>query len=330
MGLFDIFKNKPESAPAPGATPTPAPADGSAAAPAAPKSGPRYQGSNYVAPGPPAPMPVPAPGQQFMPPPMPEMPAPGEMPELPFQPENVLEELLLIATVNEAARPDFYRALLGEEVLLVLAPQEGQEPGEATLEEGAQIQLQVLQDNKIPIFSSVARMSDNGVDNGPVTYVRIPGHAFFQMTQGQDVVLNPFSAAGKLLPADEIGAMLSGQLTQAGGLPPDAQVTLSQPENLPEGLEDSLRAFGATVPTVRAIYLAQMGLANDPAQPPRLLLAFDTTDQNPEFLPQLGPALEGHTGEYQHVDLMLLDLNSDEGVNPYFKMEEVQPVYVVA
>lgn len=328
MGLFDIFK-KPESTPVP-ATPTPPPADGSAPAPAAPKAGPRYQGSNYVAPGPPAPMPVPAPGQQFMPPPMPDMPNPGEMPELPFQPENVLEELLLIATVNEAARPDFYRALLGEEILLVLAPQEGQEPGEATLEEGAQIQLQVLQDNKIPVFSSVARMSDGGVDNGPVTYVRIPGHAFFQMTQGQDVVLNPFSAAGKLLPADEIGAMLSGQLTQAGGLPPDAQVTLSQPENMPEGLEDSLRAFGATVPTVRAIYLAQMGLANDPAQPPRLLLAFDTTDQNPEFLPQLGPALEGRTGEYQHVDLMLLDLNSDEGVNPYFKMEEVQPVYVVA
>jgi len=326
MGLFDIFK-KPESTPTP-ATPTPAPGDGGA--PAAPKAGPRYQGSNYVAPSAPAPMPVPAPGQQFMPPPMPDMPNPNEMPELPFQPENVLEELLLIATVNEAARPDFYRALLGEEILLVLAPQEGQEPGEAILEEGAQIQLQVLQDNKIPVFSSVARMSDGGVDNGPVTWVRIPGHAFFQMTQGQDVVLNPFSPAGKLLPADEIAAMLSGQLTQPGGLPPDAQVTLSQPENLPEGLEDSLRAFGATVPTVRAIYLAQMGLANDPAQPPRLLLAFDTTDQNPEFLPQLGPALEGRTGEYQHVDLMLLDLNSDEGVNPYFKMAEVEPVYIVA
>jgi hypothetical protein len=320
MGLLDIFKNKPQ--PTPPATPTPAPADGT---PAAPKAGPRYQGSNYVAPA--APTPVPAPNQQFMPPPMPE---PQDMPELPFQPENILEELLLIATVNEAARPDFYRALLGEEILLVLAPQEGQEPGEATLEEGQQIQLQVLQDNKIPVFSSVARMSDGGVDNGPVTYVRLPGHAFFQMTQGQDVVLNPFSPAGKLLPADEIGAMLSGQLTQPAGLPPDAQVTLSQPENMPEGLEDSLRTFGATVPTVRAIYLAQMTLANDPSQPARLLLAFDTTDQNPEFLPQLGPALEGRTGDYQHVDLMLLDLNSEEGVNPYFKMPEVQPVYIVA
>jgi len=319
MGLLDIFKNKPQSTP-PAATPS-TPAEG---APAAPKAGPRYQGSNYVAPA--APTPVPAPNQQFVPP----MPEPQDLPELPFQPENILEELLLIASVNEAARPDFYRALLGEEVLLVLAPQEGQEPGEAQLEEGQQIQLQVLQDNKIPIFSSVARMSDGGVDNGPVTYVRLPGHAFFQMTQGQDVVLNPFSPAGKLLPADEIGAMLSGQLTQAGGLPPDAQVTLSQPETMPEGLEDSLRAFGATVPSVRAIYLAQMTLANDPSQPARLLLAFDTTDQNPEFLPQLGPALEGRTGEFQHVDLMLLDLNSEEGVNPYFKMDDVQPVYIVA
>ena len=318
MGLLDIFKNKPQ--PTPAATPAPASADGTPA----PKAGPRYQGSNYVTPSAPEPMPMPAPGQQFMSPPMPEMP------ELPFQPENVLEELLLIATVNEAARPDFYRALMGEEILLVLAPQEGQEPGEAILEEGAQIQLQVLQDNKIPIFSSVARMSDGGVDNGPVTWVRLPGHAFFSMTQGQDIVLNPFSVAGKLLPADEVAAMLNGQLTQPGGLPPDAQVTLSQPENMPEGLEDSLRAFGATVPSVRAIYLAQMGLADDPEQPPRLLLAFDTTDQNPEFLPQLGPALEGLTGDFQHVDLMLLDLNSGEGVNPYFNMPDIQPVYIVA
>ena len=323
MGLLDFLKNKPQPTSTPAATPAPASAEGTPA-PAAPKSGPRYQGSNYVtpaAPTPAPPMPTSATPQPLAPPPM---------PELPFQPENILEELLLVATVNEAARPDFYRALLGEEVLLVLAPQEGQEPGEAVLEEGQQIQLQVLQDNKIPIFSSVARMSDGGVDSGPITWVRLPGHAFFSMTQGQDIVLNPFSPAGKLLPADEVAAMLSGQLTQPGGLPPDAQVTLSQPENLPEGLEDSLRAFGATVPTIRAIYLAQMALANDSSQPTRLLLAFDTTDQNPEFLPQLGPVLEGHTGDFQHVDLMLLDLTSEEGVNPYFNMPDVQPVYIVA
>jgi hypothetical protein len=323
MGLLDFLKSdksKPQPDATPAASPAPASAEGTPAAPA-PKSGPRYQGSNYVAPTAPMPMPVPATPLPFSPPPM---------PELPFQPENMLEQLLLLATMDEAARPEFYRALLQEDILLVLAPQEGQEPGEAVLEEGQQIQLQVLQDNKIPIFSSEARLNDGGVDNGPVTWVRLPGHAFFSMTQGQDCVLNPFSVAGKLLPADEIGAMLSGQLTQPGGLPPDAQVTLGQPENIPAGLVDNLRAFGATVPTIRAIYLAQMTLANDPSQPPRLLLGFDTTDKNPEFLPQLGPALEGHTGDFQHVDLMLLDLDSEEGVNPYFKLPEVEPLYIVA
>ncbi|MGI4742993.1 MAG: enhanced serine sensitivity protein SseB C-terminal domain-containing protein [Janthinobacterium lividum] len=317
MGLLDFLKNKPQ--PTPDAAPTAAEGTQPAAQPGpTPKAGPRYQGSSYVAPAAPV---APATPLPLAPPPM---------PELPFQPANVLEELLLMATVNEEARPGFYQALLNEDILLVLAPQEGQVPGEAVLEEGAQIQLQVLQDNKIPIFSSEARLSDGGVDNGPVTWVRLPGHAFFNMTQGQDCVLNPFSVAGKLLPADEIGAMLSGQLGQPGGLPPDAQVTLSQPEQMPAGLAENLQAFGASVPSIRAIYLAQMGLANDPSQPQRLLLAFDTTDQNPDFLPQLGPALEGHTGEYQHVDLMLLDLNSEEGVNPYFNMPDVEPVYIVA
>ncbi|QKG56118.1 hypothetical protein GKZ68_05360 [Hymenobacter sp. BRD128] len=42
---------------------------------------------------------------------------------------------------------------------------------------------------------------------------------------------------------------------------------------------------------------------------------------------QLGPALEGRTGTFQHVDLMLLDPTSDQGVNPYFRQPEVQPIY---
>ena len=139
-------------------------------------------------------------------------------------------------------------------------------------------------------------------------------------------MLNPFSPAGKLLPASEIQALLAGQLAGAeSSLPADAQVTLSAPAELPAGLAESLRDFGAARPSIRAIYLAQMQLAADQSQPPRLLLGFDTTDQNPDFLPELGPALEGRTGEFQHVDLMLVDLASDEGVNPYFRT--IEPFY---
>ena len=304
MGLFDFLKNKPadESAAAPApATPgtVPAPTE-------KPAGGPRYQGAKFTAPAEPA---------------APAFTLPDPEP-FPFQPENVLEQLLLLASTDENARPAFYQALLQEEILMILAPMEGIAEGEVVLSEGQQIQLQILSDGKLPVFSSVPRLTDGGVDNGAVSYVRLPGHAFFNMVQGQDCVLNPFSPAGKLLPKDELAALLAGQLT--GPLSPnggDAQVLLSQPAEYPTAVAEALTTWAATQPHLEAAYLAQMQLADNP-EVPRLLLAFISSNPDPSFLQELGPLLEGKTTAFQFVDLMLLDTNSDEGVNPYFKQAE--------
>jgi hypothetical protein len=250
---------------------------------------------------------------------------PPEFPPLPFEPQNVLEQLLLLAATEENARPAFYQALLNEEILMILAPAEGIAPGEVVLAEGQEIQLQILSDGKLPIFSSPARLSDGGVDNGPVSYVRVPGRAFFGMVQGQDCVLNPFSPAGKLLPKDELAALLAGQLvgptSPAGG---DAQVLLSQPAVYPTALAEAISAWCATQPHIEAAYLAQMQLADAP-EIPRLLLGFITSATDPGFMQELGPVLQGQTADYQFVDLMLLDPASEEGVNPYFRT--VEPFY---
>lgn len=312
MGLLDFLKNKPADAPAPAPTPD-APAPAPAPDPAAKPAGPRYQGSHFTAPAAPAPVPAGPPAYAPAPPPF------------PFEPENVLEQLLLLASTEEQARPAFYQALLQEEILMILAPEGGLAPGDVVPTEGAQIQLQVLTDGKLPIFTSPARLADGGQDASQVSYVRLPGHAFFNMTQGQDCVLNPFSPAGKLLPKEELAALLAGQLTgptsAAGG---DAEVLLSQPENYPTAVADALTAWAAAQPHLRTAFLAQMQLANAP-DTPRLLLAFESDAADPAFMQELGPVLEGKTDAYQFVDLMLLDLASDEGVNPYFR--QVEPIY---
>ena len=307
MGLLDFLKNKPaEDKPA---APAPATPGTSLAATEKPAGGPRYQGAKFTAP--------PAPAEPVFNIPEPE--------PLPFDPENVLEQLLLLAATDENVRPAFYQALLQEEILMILAPMEGIAEGEVVLAEGQEIQLQILSDGKLPIFSSVPRLTDGGVDNGPVSYVRLPGHAFFNMVQGQDCVLNPFSPAGKLLPKDELAALLAGQLTgplsPAGG---DAQVLLSQPAEYPTAVADAIKAWAATQPNIAAAYLAQMQLADNP-DVPRLLLAFESSTPDPSFMQELGPVLQGQTDAFQFVDLMLLDMSSEEGVNPYFRT--VEPFY---
>ncbi len=308
MGLLDFLKNKPADTPATPPKPNPATP---AAQPEKPAGGPRYQGSKFTAPVETAPA-------------VPVFQVPEPQP-LPFQPENVLEQLLLLASTDENARPAFYQALLQEEILMILAPMEGIGPGEVVLSEGQEIQLQVLSDGKLPIFSSPPRLTDGGLDNGPVSYVRLPGHAFFNMVQGQDCVLNPFSPAGKILPKDELAALLNGQLTgplsPAGG---DAQVMLSQPAEMPQALIDSVMTWAANQPYLQAAYLAQMQLATNP-DVPRLLLAFISTQPDPSFMQELGPVLEGKTQAFQFIDLMLLDPASEEGVNPYFRT--IEPFY---
>ncbi len=294
MALFDFLKNKPAAN---------TPAAPAANAPTNAPSRPVYQGKQYVSPEPemaPAPQPL----------------------EVAFEPTNILEQLLLLATNDEAARPPFYQALLQEEILMILALAEGEPGGEVTLTEGQEIQLQVLADGKLPIFTSPARLADGGQDATGVRYVRIPGHAFFGMTQGQDLVLNPFSPAGKLLPKEEVAALLAGQLTgptSAGG--GDAQVLLSQPAELPTELMTALGTWAAAQPHLQAAYLAQMALETAP-ETQRLLLAFESTSADPNFLQELGPVLSGQQIAFQHVDLMLLDKASDEGVNPYFRTIE--------
>ncbi|RSK33221.1 enhanced serine sensitivity protein SseB [Hymenobacter metallilatus] len=323
MGLFDFLKKKDEGTPAPAPTPASGASAAAEASSEAPTpSGPRYKGSNYQMPAAPAPAPA------LNIPPAPPIPLPGvegQPPQLPdFQPLNILEQLLMQAAVEPQFRSPFYQALLGEEVTVVMAAKEGQEPGEVTPTEGMEIQLQALHDGKIAVFTAPERIHDNGaVPEGSVAFLRLRGHDFFTMVKGADCALNPFSAVGKLLEAGEIDALLAGQLFDATP-PPDMQVSLHQPEPAPTELMDSLREYCATQPAIRTVYLTEMRMQHNP-QEARLLVAFDTEEKDPAFLQELGPVIQGKIGETQFVDLMLIDPASEEPLVQYLLTTE--PVY---
>ncbi|OUJ72273.1 enhanced serine sensitivity protein SseB C-terminal domain-containing protein [Hymenobacter crusticola] len=311
MGLFDFLKSKkPTDAPA-----TPAPADSSAAPTTTPgAAGPRYKGSNYTAPAPAAP---PAP----VIPPMPPMPQPPA-----FQPTNILEELLMRAATEPQVRPGFYQALLQEEVIVITAPKEGVPAGEVTVEAGSEIQLQVLHDGKIPVFTSKDRIFDGENVPEPLSYLRLRGFDLFNMVQGADCALNPFSVVGKLLPAAEIADLLSGNLFQGAGAPPEgAQMLIGPPAEEPTALIEALRAYCAEHPFIEVAHLAELRLENS-EEPPRLLLAFQTETNDPAFLQELGPVIQGNlSSTHQFVDMMLIDPSSDEPLNQYF--QQVEPTY---
>ena len=306
MGLFDFLKPKKQPTDTP-ATPAPVPSS------TPPASGPRYKGATFTSPvAPPPPAPV-------LPPPPPPMPA--------FEPLNQLEDMLLRAAADPDGRPDFYRALLREDVYVLTQPKEGQAAGEIPVTQNMEVQLQVLHDGKIPVFTAPERIYDSSVVKDEVPYLRLSGFDLFQMVQGADCALNPFSSLGKLLMANELAELLAGQLFEAAPhqIAPETQVLLGQPAEFPTALVESLSTYAAGQPLIRAIYLAQMQLP-DSQEPPRLLLGFDVEGEDTAFLQEIGPVIQHHLdATHQFVDIVLVSPDSEEPLSHYFYQTE--PVY---
>ncbi|TGE16430.1 enhanced serine sensitivity protein SseB C-terminal domain-containing protein [Hymenobacter elongatus] len=310
MGLFDFLKSNKQAPQAP-ATPAPADASAPAAAPA-PATGPRYKGSSVTAPVSAVPAPMP----------MPQMPIP-ELPSMPhFEPNNVLEQLLLNAATMPEFRPGFYQALLNEEVLVVTIAKEGGPLGEITPVEGMEIQLQVLNDGKIPVFTSKERIFEGDTAEDSLPYMRLRGLDFFQMVQGAECALNPFSTVGKLLPASEIAELLATSMGQSA--PGNMQVMLGPATEEHAALIEALRGFALSKPQVEAAHVAMVHFQDNNA-PSRLLLAFYTDDNDPAFLEEMGAVIQGNIQESDLVDVMVLDKTSDEPLNQYFLQAE--PAY---
>lgn len=329
MGLFDFLKKKPGDEPAatPPAAPQPstpaaAPAEGAPAA-AKPAGGPRYQRPDFAAKDAAQIQPsfnAPAP------PPLPPMPEPMQ---LPFEPSNNLEQVLLLAAQDPQYRLAFYHELLQAQLFVLTNAPEGAEPGEVTVEEGTEVQLHVLHDGRIPIFSSKDRIFEGGAVPGEVSYLRVPAQGFFQMTQGAEAVLNPFSPFGKLLVAEEIADLVSGRIfAQAGeeGQEAGPQAHLLPMSEPPAALAEALRTFCAQHPHIMVAYLAQVQIEGEEA-PSRMLLAFNVEGDNMDFLQEMGPAIQEHLDQTA-IDVARLSPDPNEPLTQFFTQET--PVYLRA
>lgn len=317
MGLFDFLKSKKPAEPTPAAAPTPSTPNPSTPAPEA--SGPRYKRPNYTSPAP----------VELALPPLPPLKQPLMPPMPTFEPNNALEAALLQAAQDPASRALFYRELLRQNLVILPAfDEENPATGLVVPEPGMQIQLQVLNDGKLPVFSSLDRVYENGAVSGDVAYMLIPGIDYFRMVQGAECVLNPFSPFGKLLTVPELEDLLAGNLSgtdeELEGSMADKRVSLDQPAERPEALIEAVRVFCVARPAIESVYLAQLTVEDNPG-PPRLLLGFTIDNDDATMFPEMGPVLQGHLEQDQTIDLMLINPSADDPLANYFRGTE--PIY---
>ncbi len=244
------------------------------------------------------------------------------------EPENRLESLLRLAATEPAHRPEFYQLLL-QSPLFVLGE------AEAVAEDGEQVaqgsNLSLLHWEKadgstvIPVFTSLQAMYES-ID-ADESYLEIPAQALFEMTLGEELVLNPDSEYGKELMPTEIESLLTGNVGQQAlerVVEQSTEVTIGQPEHYPVQLVDSLTTLFSKHDNVSAAYL---GLIHDAGQDehPNLIIALQGEGDLQAVIQEAGAVAWDTTEDEEVVDFIIIE-QGDEGIAEYF-LNETKPFY---
>ena len=232
-----------------------------------------------------------------------------------FAPANSLEAALKQAAEDPAARPAFLRELLDAKVLIVPA---GDKP--------AIVGGVVAQDSKIgiatvefggrpcvPFFTSEARLPA-GTD-----YLLLDAKAFFEITRGAYLVMNPGAAYGKEFFPEEVAGLLDGSAfapREPYVAEKPTQVLLGQPSDYPHEMVAALARLYAGEPAVKRAWIA---FYHNPERDSEggLLVCLDLADasQRERVSGQSGIVIESVPRRHKFVDLVQYE---GSGLTNYF------------
>lgn len=243
-----------------------------------------------------------------------------------FDNENRLETILRKASTEASYRPEFYQKLFSEK-LVVLTAKTSLPEGVLTLDKGTNVNIVSLQDGKIPIFTSTARIFDNGVIKEEVPFLEIKGEDIFNIAKGATFVLNPFSDYGKELLPNEIESILNGTvLTDSHKqivIEKETSVQLGQPANYPTDIVNSLKVLFASKPAVKKAYL---GWIFNPSsgEPPHYIFALDIDGGMRSITNEAGLTAKQFLKAEDIIDFIQID--NKGGISDYF-IEQTNPFY---
>ncbi|MCL2334582.1 MAG: SseB family protein [Endomicrobia bacterium] len=125
--------------------------------------------------------------------------------------KDELARALKAACKDSALLPAFYKKFIESDVYALVYENDMKE-GEQTLGEHSSVKLIRMNDKKVPVFSSRARIFDNGlVKKDGIAFISVKGTEFLNITKGETLIVNPFSKFSKELPPEETEGMLSGE-----------------------------------------------------------------------------------------------------------------------
>jgi hypothetical protein len=219
------------------------------------------------------------------------------------KPENRLEELLLAATKDDSARPQFYREFLNFDLYVLgeavgpsvdLGKGHHQSLGQELHGRGYNIGGRVV----AAIFSSEERIREAFDDPkafAKANYLRMNARTLLEsLPPGMPIVLNPRSSFGKELAPEEVKAILDGSILgkrEGTMIPPGEQYYLRKPPILPEKLVLALTAYFGRSNAVQEAYLAEIYVPSF-GDPPHLILGLGLVPGTKGGLEEIVPEID--------------------------------------
>jgi len=234
------------------------------------------------------------------------------------------ETLLQKAADNSSYRAEFIKRLLAENFFIITNNKIGVE-GLNKLEAGMNVNVFMLKDGRVPIFTSTDRIFDKGIIKKEVQFLEAKGEDIFEFLKGASLILNPYSDYSKEFTPEEVERVLNGTYFNSRQIVVEkaSEVRIGRPAKYPTEVVKSLIKLFSSKPDVNAAYVAWI---HDPAtpDPPHYIFAIRTIGDWGVISEEAGSLVQQILGFEEIFDFF--QLKKDGFLNEYFN-SEVQPFY---
>lgn len=246
---------------------------------------------------------------------------------------NALEQALKLAANEPAHRPAFFNLLLDSTVYVLGDAGRGWIAGAVRTESEEPVTLEHWEKpdgtSAIPFFTSLdALQQAQGQENSaPQPFLALPVRTLFAMTAGAELFLNPKLPYGKEFGPDEITALMSHEgdaLTERTILEGEMRITLSEPQEKPAQMIDSLTRLFADVKQVRRAFLVQV--RDQPQEEPHWLIGLQCENDEEAAIQATGRVATDTAPDDQPVDICLVG-EDEPGISHYFT-HHITPFYM--
>ncbi|RJT46058.1 enhanced serine sensitivity protein SseB [Rahnella woolbedingensis] len=252
--------------------------------------------------------------------------------------ENELERLLRLSVTAPAWRPAFYQTLLESTVFVLgdAGQDDAEKQGSVAITAGSELNILhwEKQDGSsiIPFFSSVDVLEKASAGESPdeQAFVALPARVLFEMTQGEELFLNPKSEYGKEFTPNEVTLLLSNGGLHAPSelvLDKESQLLIGKPEEYPSAMIDALTTLFTQKKPVRRAFMA---LIHDKAadDQPNLLIGVEADGDEQEIdalIREAGNVASETSPDDRPVDFCIVS-EKERGISHYL-ISHTQPFY---